>query len=652
MQRLAREWQASSRHQALSQARVNTWVSLAVDAQLRDDPCYMVQGAEVGGLPMVGSADALGVTFMATGQAVVNWQKLVDGVETRYKRIARLPLSMFGRAFAASGYGLSRLLYAAEFVGVPPESVMQRLQSVTAKLVAQGQPPDATGHHFASIAAPALVGHPKVGGCGVMCLEQHIRARHARWAMRLMTQPSTVPWVHVARHILVPAAVQSCPSWGHLLLASCNTATPQSPEAVDHPVGNWHIPAPLHNMVRSLQVLPQWRDVCAGPLPPGDWCYNAPLWCNPFMVGAVHGQLPWRGLEAEHGMLALLGTINTVGDALRACREVHGAVSPDVYQTQVRPFWFGSHPAYQDWQLAKEQLSQLVTAVPAVWRQAAEQVSDVRLPQVPSSQRVVERLVARLGWQGCGNKQYSLQDMTVRQFTLLQWPAAGAAVREKHAAFVQHVCSTQGPGEAPVSVQEVVKCMRAVWQLKWENSRKEVLWRLVFDGFPTAARMHLADEHCACGQAVPGWQHHYWQCPVAQAVVGAIQSQLPAGTAPLQPAHLWVGRLPHEGLHTGVWRVVMLAALLGMDKARQLLAKWRLQARNGQPVPQHVATPAQQLQVACRVAVATLWDMLNDFVSLRLCPAEWLVGVGSEGRVGPNHPFICAGLSGLSLRLP
>jgi hypothetical protein len=48
--------------------------------------------------------------------------------------------------------------------------------------------------------------------------------------------------------------------------------------------------------------------------------------------------------------------------------------------------------------------------------------------------------------------------------------------------------------------------------------------------------------------------------------------------------HLWVGRLPHEGLHKGVWRVVMLAALLGMDIARQLLAKWRLQARDGQPV--------------------------------------------------------------------
>jgi hypothetical protein len=284
-------------------------------------------------------------------------------------------------------------------------------------------------------------------------------------------------------------------------------------------------------------------------------------------------------------------------------------------------------------------------------------VSDARLALVPTSAQVMDRLLARLGWQGVGSKQYTMQQMSVRQFTQLQWPAAGAAVYEKHAAFVQHVRTTQGPEEVPVSEQEVVSCMRAVWKLKWENSRKEVLWRLVFDGFPTAARMHMPAQHCACGQAVPGWQHHYWQCPVAQSVVGAIQSQLPAGTPPLKPVHLWVGRLPHDELHRGVWRVVMIAALLGMDKARQLLTKWRLNARDGQPLPQHLATPAQQVQVASRVAVATLWDMLNDFVSLRLYPPEWLVGVGRDGRVGQNHPFLCAspvqqGGQRLCLRLP
>jgi hypothetical protein len=89
----------------------------------------------------------------------------------------------------------------------------------------------------------------------------------------------------------------------------------------------------------------------------------------------------------------------------------------------------------------------------------------------------------------------------------------------------------------------------------------------------------------------------------------------------------------------------MVAALLGMDKARRLLTKWRLDARNGQPIPQHARTSAQQVQVASYTAVAGFWDMLNDFVSLRLYPPEWLVGVGNQGRVGPTHPFICAPVS-------
>jgi hypothetical protein len=42
------------------------------------------------------------------------------------------------------------------------------------------------------------------------------------------------------------------------------------------------------------------------------------------------------------------------------------------------------------------------------------------------------------------------------------------------------------------------------------------------------------------------------------------------------------------------------------------------------------------------VAVATLWDMLNDFLSLPLYSPEWLIRVGRDGRVGQKHPFICA----------
>jgi hypothetical protein len=63
-----------------------------------------------------------------------------------------------------------------------------------------------------------------------------------------------------------------------------------------------------------------------------------------------------------------------------------------------------------------------------------------------------------------------------------------------------------------------------------------------------------------------------------------------------------------------------------MNKGRQLLYK----LSQAQP-----ALPAQQrLVMASKVAVATVWDMLHDFVGVGMCPPAWLL------EVGPGHPFL------------
>jgi len=41
-----------------------------------------------------------------------------------------------------------------------------------------------------------------------------------------------------------------------------------------------------------------------------------------------------------------------------------------------------------------------------------------------------------------------------------------------------------------------------------------------------------------------------------------------------------------------------------------------------------------QLCITKRVAIATFWDMLADFVGLRLCPGEWLTQIDAQ------HPFL------------
>jgi hypothetical protein len=87
-----------------------------------------------------------------------------------------------------------------------------------------------------------------------------------------------------------------------------------------------------------------------------------------------------------------------------------------------------------------------------------------------------------------------------------------------------------------------------------------------------------------------------------------------------------------------------LAALIAMDKGRKMLVAWRLAADAAQPhgrmggqgAQQQAPPPPlpQRIPIASRVAAATFWDMLQDFVGLGLAPAPWLADVTAD------HPFL------------
>jgi hypothetical protein len=201
------------------------------------------------------------------------------------------------------------------------------------------------------------------------------------------------------------------------------------------------------------------------------------------------------------------------------------------------------------------------------------------------------------------------------------------------ATFLQLAGQGATPDQAP-TVADLQLMLRKLWRLRWDNERKEVLWWLVLDGLPTTERMHQGEQGyvCECGAATPGRVHHYWECPVAQAVVHALQGELPQLQQPLLRVHVWVARAPLEQLHKGVWRVVALAALNAMDTGRKLLWKWHKHP------PQQVGLQSEQqrVQVASAVAVASLWDMLTDFVELGQYHATWKLEVAA------GHPFIQA----------
>jgi hypothetical protein len=323
-------------------------------------------------------------------------------------------------------------------------------------------------------------------------------------------------------------------------------------------------------------------------------------------------------------VFAELGTINTVGQALQAQQEISVFVPHQQYVEQLWPFWFKRNPLFVDQQGAQEQLAELVQAIPLAWRQAVQHSTPQQLVQAPSTQQVWEMLWARAGWSRPQGKPLLLCKATVRTLTQLQAALHEVAAREKHKAFLQEAAiglNLQGDALLP----ELHKLFRTLWKLPWDNSRKEVFWRLTLDGLPCAARMHMLGASCTCGAVAPDRQHHFWGCPVAQEVLQVVQEQLPPQVH-VQRINIWLCRPPGPHLHAGVWQVVCLAVIISMHKGRKILHKLSVEQ------PTH---PAQQrVQIACNVATATFWDMLVDFVGVGLFDPAWLLEVNEA------HPFL------------
>ena len=179
------------------------------------------------------------------------------------------------------------------------------------------------------------------------------------------------------------------------------------------------------------------------------------------------------------------------------------------------------------------------------------------------------------------------------------------------------VAAAGAPSDA---LPQVPAALAAVWRLRWDNHYKEVYWRMTLDALPTAARMrgpHACP--CAAAHAEPtGLAHHFWCCPVAQAVCAALHGAL--GAPPTREA-VWL-MAPPPGVHASVWRVVCVAALVAMQWGWHSLVGSR-QAPLG--VDFRVA-------LACRVAATGFWDLLADYLERGQPPRGWV-------RLPPGHPF-------------
>ena len=567
-----------------------------------------------GGMEVVGGATALGIVFGSTATPAARWPDLVAGVERCYTRIANLPptFSAFGRAFAASAYGVSKLLYHAEFTGAPPAPHLTRLATVTARLVDRRLAPgDAAGRRFAGVAAHLQAGRPADGGFGALAWRQHITSRHAWWATQLIAAPAATPWVAVAR----------------ALLRAC------APEVGSHPLGLllWPadepvpgrvtlLPEPLRRLHTALAALPRVQDLVAAPLAPGPWCLAAPLWGNPFFASPARPS----GLDLDFLDVAAAG-ISTLAQLLAARQAVAASLhSAAAYQ----PVWHTHllrHPPFADRHHAAERLHHLLAALPPTWvaaaQAAAPAVAAGQLPP-PSQPAALDQLLPRLGWGPPGGDRAPITPFTytVRDGTAILAAPVELERQDRLTTFA-HL--------AGGNLVELRALLSAVWRrLPWENCYKETYWRLVFNALPTAERIRPG-QPCICGHPQPDRRHYYCGgCQPSAAIVASIHAALadanPTAPAPSRP-QLWLMR-PPAGVHAGVWQAVCLAALAAAESARK-----RLYALSVAPQPPHVPTV---LARTARWAVARFWFLLADFVALRRVPRAW------RAACPPGHPFL------------
>jgi hypothetical protein len=696
-------------------------------------------------LQCVLQANILGIPVGSN--APLDWDSLLQGVTDAFRRLSYIPkLSTFGRGFGSAAYGVSKLLYAAEFSELPNEDQQAALTRAVAQLVDRGQPPNPSQPRFPGVAASLLTGSPKEGGFGALPWLQHIRARHAWWGAQFATAPadSKVPWICIGRSHL-----RKCSWWGPLALFDCSYDT-QTPTTGPPP------PAPLRRMIAGLQALGPVSDIqgaadqrqqqiqtrrdrlerhrqrlalqqqgqqqgqqqqqqqqgqqqqqrqqpldpltprqqalqatAAPMLRPGPWCADVPLLGNHWLQGMPGCQsgglqtLP--GVRAAHAWDVGGGEVrmkcHTVGDLLKALNHIRILEATG----QQHSSGIGT------WAAEIRDLEQVIEQLPPGWHSAAAAVIATQpiLTSLPTSpvqptmtQQCLEiQLVHRLGWTQWASKQHvCLSRLTVKQATNLQMGTVRAARRQKYSHYVAEALPVRRARTAP-GVGCVRQAHRQLWSLRWDNQVKELMWRLPLDGLANAQRMHNDMDTCLCGASQPGRSHHFWQCPVAEAVMHTISANLPAtwcsrpATRPaVTKSHLWLMKPPPgpKRMHPGLWRVICLAALNAMDVGRKAANKFRMDHRQ----PTNVAAPppadpqqqlitnalqpadptaAQQqrqqvlqqrqqrlqheaalkLAEAKQQAVAQFWLLLSDFTIMNATPQKWLPHVADD------HPLLC-----------
>jgi hypothetical protein len=311
--------------------------------------------------------------------------------------------------------------------------------------------------------------------------------------------------------------------------------------------------------------------------------------------------------------LAWLASVGSNRDRLDDCCKLGAVTLGRLFARRAAVIAYQQLPAFQHsahLPALEQAADRLIARLPPAWAAAGAGCQ----PQPPGTQQLpwLQAVQVAMAWtdpdSGALLRPWQL---TVKVATRLQLVAKQRARITKLAAAAALVGRTGNDATAALS---------RAWRLPWDNKHKQVLWTLLRNAIPTAERLQQR-WLCGCGTAAPGRLHHFWQCPVAQAVVRELRRHLPVfARALLEPAHVWLGEAP-PGLHPGSWSVVALAALNAMAHARRRMTAQVLGDDHTPPTP--APLPTALLERLSRRAVAKFWELISDFCALQLAPVEW-----------------------------
>ena len=455
--------------------------------------------ATLHGLPVASSVKALGLNFSQFSGAVsVNWNTMIESVRERIGKIVNCKLSLFGRAFAVNGYVLSRFLFHSQFVGLP-EGITQKSElfnmvaaAVDRKLCLRPRGvPGPSQQRFAGISRDILQGHPKLGGIGLLPLEEHVNARLIWWACRLLTAPVTIPWVAIGRAVL--NKLSSGAQWGY---GGLEVLKPSYPAARLHfltaagknvdeyfRLSTGTCPLVLQRFASALGTLP--KPNLQKELIPGPWCAHTPLWGNPLMLDSA-GQAMEDG---DNDLMTVKGAeMSTLGDLARSRLEL-GLLGDSGLLLNIFNLKHPYRPAgtplsaipfrvfrlfrqYVDIQnILDLAIGEVVRHVPNTWIQAAQEIDDT------SPEAAEDLLLSALGWK-VDDTEFTLSSLTVKAGTLLQKPLGNGP----HVLKLQQFAALLSSNTPPSEVQQM---LARLWKLPCDGRVMSSMWRFVLNFMAT-----------------------------------------------------------------------------------------------------------------------------------------------------------------------